>query len=746
MGQQGSRIASAIASGNNSNGNAEEDNKPIDLTDRLSLAAPNAAVIGAGVAGVHVAYELAKIGFKVTVFERRNDIAGGETRYSLPFVGVGLVEPALVRASLRSEIFRGMLFPAACPDLIAREHLFHSVMNPVVYRWMWGRLRSCFTDQEVMCYTNNLSRVSHTVVRDLVNKYPQLQEHVFTGPVTVLNEKREVATTAHGEPFMVDPVGWTRAMAEVCRTHFGVEFALGERLEDTHTYLKYDVESMRSIRVSKPDTLNPEQRVYASERYDVVVLAAGSSTGTVTLPNSRLPILGLSGLSAVVRQPTDGLKDALWTMFQRKPTPQSSGAAQNSSDAAAATSLSRPAPGTLTLLSSKCSLYAYTWPSVTSSHADASGVASMVQSKVMPTVQDYVLQGLLSLDNTLKPQSDSLVMKQLQRLESYMRVKCGATVPLHSSVLAETETEEAHAGGTESSHNNRVHVSEYVRAFTPDGVPLVDHNGGAFNCFVCSGFGDHAMDFAPGAAKVLGKLVEHQAQRLREEDIDKARTWGVLTSKLTPSRRVEVEAELQSLLNGVVPREEQSGQQGGRSTVTASRAKLATSADVATEKKGEEQMLHFEMNPFSTNRFQGLVQKEVKNVTSPSWLEQFYQLEDRFQLHLEPYRLAFHRKLVKLAEKDNVPDALRTIVFCYFYDENDDPEAVARKLQVQDGVRKLAEKYETPAAVASGATSETIGATLRQPADDSASLTPAERSKRKQAEMERQARELFTKP
>jgi hypothetical protein len=755
MGQRGSRVASASTPTASKEGTG---NKPIDLSEHISLAAPNAAVIGAGVAGVHVAYELAKIGFKVTVFERRGDVACGETQYSLPFVGVGLVEPALVRASLRSEILRGMLFPTTCPDLIAREHVFHTVMNPVVYRWMWGRIRSCFTDEEVMCYTNNLSRVSHTVVRDLVNKYPHLQEHIFTGPVTVLNERKEVAATAHGEPLMVDPVGWTRAMADVCRSHFGVYFALGEQLEDTNTYLKYDVEAMKSIRVSKPDPLDSDKRVFASERYDVVVLAAGSSTGTITLPNSRLPILGLSGLSAVVRQPTGRLKDALWSLFQRRTAaPESTvdtvankaAHSRNAVSNAAATSaakgsLSRPAPGTLALLSSKCSLYAYTWPSLNSANGGTLDVTSMVQSKVMPTAQDYVVQGLLSLDNTLKSRSDSIVTRQLERLESYMRIKCGATIPLYSS----TPTQDSANNSGNTSDNIR--IDEYVRAFTPDGVPLVDHNGGTFNCFVCCGFGDHAMDFAPGAAKVLGKLVEHQAQRLREEDIENARTWGILTSKLTPSRRAQVEAELQSLFNGVVPREAESGHKGLLSSVTPTVSTTAATiaADLAAAKG--ERVLHFEMNPFSTNRFPGLVRKEVKNVTTPSWLDQFYMFEDRLQRHVEPYRVALHQSMMNFAERDNVPDALRTVIFCYFFDENNDPELVARKLEMRNEMRKLVEKYEGtpggPSGSPSGEAAEASTALAKSGLGEFASLTPAERSKRKEVEMERRARELFTKP
>lgn len=715
MGQRGSRMPPVVTSAS--------DSPPSNPTERLSLVAPSAAVVGAGVAGVHVAYELAKLGFKVTVFERRGDIAGGETRFSLPFVGVGLIEPSLARTAFRTEVLRGMMFPTACPDLIAREHLFNTLLNPVVYRWMWGRLRSCFSDSEVMTYTNNLSCVSHSVVCELVSKYPHLHQHVFAGPVTVLNERKEAAVTAHGEPLMVDPVGWTRALAEVCRRDYGVQFALGERLEDAVTYLKYDVESTRSIRVSKPDPLHPEQRLFASEGYDVVVLAAGASTGTMTLPNSRLPVLGLSGLSAVVQQPSGALKDAIWSLFQCKPHRSTAAAATSSSPEVYAPSshdgvtdfLARPAPGTLALLSSHCSLYGYTWPSslTFSENRDggppsrSSAVASMMQSKVLPTPQDVVLQGLLSLDSTFKTKTHTLVSRQLHRLESYLRVKCGWSVPLSSSSTS------AGAG----CGSNVVRVREYVRAFTPDGVPIVDRNGSSFNCFVCCGFGDHAMDLAPGAAKVLGKLVEHQAQQLREEDIENAKTWGLLTSKLSPSRRTAVEEELQLLFNGADPDEVI-----GKGSRTLSEASALT-------------LLRFEDNPYSTNRFVNMVRKEVKMDSSLPTLSRLCALEDVFLTHLEPLRRRFHAKATELALRENTPDWLRTLVFCFMYEEDDDPVAQERKKQHVRNLQRLASQYEAPVPDA-------------KTTDDGAeevSLTHAEQNKRKQAELERRAREIFAK-
>ncbi|GET93664.1 hypothetical protein, conserved [Leishmania tarentolae] len=714
MGQRESRMPPVVTSAN--------DVPFPNPTERLSLVPPSAAVVGAGVAGVHVAYELAKIGFKVTVFERRGDIAGGETRFSLPFVGVGLIEPSLVRTAFSREVLRGMVFPTACPDLIAREHVFNTLLNPVVYRWMWGRLRSCFSDSEVMAYTNNLSCVSHSVVCELVDKYPHLRQHVFKGPVRVLNEQGEAAVTAHAEPLMVDPVGWTRALAEVCRREYDVQFALGERLEDAVTYLKYDVESTKSIRVSKPDPLHPERRLFAREGYDLVVLAAGASTGTMTLPNSRLPVVGLSGLSAVVQQPSGALKDAIFALFRTKlqrsdatETTFSSEIHPLSSQSSETDSFARPSPGTLALLSSHCSLYGYTWPSSLALSANGNGdppsrssaVASAMQSNVLTTPQSVVLQGLLSLDSTVKTKTHALVSRQLERLEAYLRIKCAREVPLNSSSTP---------AGSECG-SNVVDVREYVRAFTPDGVPIVDRNGGSFNCFVCCGFGDHAMDFAPGAAKVLGKLVEHKAQCLREEDIENVKTWGTLTSKLSPSRRKEVEEDLQLLFNGTDP-----------DAVKRKKSRTPSEPSAPT-------LLRFEDNPYSTNRFANMVQKEVKMDHSKPFLNRLCAFEDVFLARLEPLRRRFHAKATELALREKAPDWLRTLVFCYMYEDDDDPTAKAQKEQHARSLQRLASQYESPVAhettMGDGAEKET--------------LTPAEQSKRKQEELERRARELFTK-
>lgn len=607
-----------------------------DPTAKLSLNAPNAAVIGAGVAGVHVAYELAKIGFQVTVFEQNQNVAQGETRDTLPFVGVGLIEPSMTRTALRAEVLKGLLFPSTCPDVIVREHFFHSIFNPVVYRWLWGRLRSSFTGPEALAYTNNLSRLSVAVVRDLVKNHPPLQSHIIASPISVQGEDKLVAPTAHPEPMMVDPVGWTESLAAICAEKYGVRFAMGERVEETKTLLKYDVESMKSIRISKSDPENTDKRIFAEERYDVVVLTAGANTGTMTLPTTGIPVLGLTGWTALIRKPIGTLQESLNSIL--KP---------------ANTVPGTPVSSNLAVLKSSCSLYAYAWPSAARS-------SSAVEEEGL---MDYVIQGLLSFDCTKKTHHHSLVTRQLKRLEGYLRTKCGLTLPLAASSTATSWTPVAE----ESQPDSAVVVREYIRAFTPDGVPIIDLNGGIFNSFVCCGFGDHAMDFAPGAARIMGKLTSYQAERLREADLEEVKAWGIAASKLTPSRKEIVEAELQQLCS-----ENPSDLSGG--------------GDLASPVA----------YPYSTNRFTGMIPREVKDITHRSPLWHFYDLEDRTVTRSEPYRKAFSRWAMKYARQDNVPDIIRTIIFYYIYVEDDDPAVQKAKATYEQRLYELARAHEIP--------------------------------------------------
>jgi D-amino-acid dehydrogenase len=93
------------------------------------------AVIGAGLAGVTAAWELAKAGHEVTVVDRRN-AAASETS----FANAGLIAPghAYVWSSPKAP---GVLWRSLFRDDQALR--FHLRLDPEMWRWCWKFLRQC---------------------------------------------------------------------------------------------------------------------------------------------------------------------------------------------------------------------------------------------------------------------------------------------------------------------------------------------------------------------------------------------------------------------------------------------------------------------------------------------------------------------------------------------------------------------------------------------------------------------------
>ncbi|RNF08385.1 hypothetical protein TraAM80_02845 [Trypanosoma rangeli] len=75
--------------------------------------------------GVHTAYELAQLGFRVIVFEQCRAIGLGATQYAFPFVGVGLLQPYIHTIRMGRKLLRGTL-AVICPDIISAEDSWNS--------------------------------------------------------------------------------------------------------------------------------------------------------------------------------------------------------------------------------------------------------------------------------------------------------------------------------------------------------------------------------------------------------------------------------------------------------------------------------------------------------------------------------------------------------------------------------------------------------------------------------------------
>ncbi|CAD2213167.1 hypothetical protein AGDE_12299 [Angomonas deanei] len=530
-----------------------------------------------------------------------------------------------------------------------------------------------------MFYTDNLSKLSLSVVREYCHRYPELRQHILADQVVVRSLTRDgerrapqftPVPTAHPSPIMLNPVGWTRALADICQQRYHVKFAFQQNVEEPNVYLNYDEERTRSLSISTADPKNPSQRLYREENFDVVVLAAGAATGEITQKTSRLPIIGFSGWAAAIRSASGSLKDSVASLFPPREQKETS----------------------LLSLSAPCSLFAYDLPAETEAG------------------KEYRISGLLSLDKTVPTGKKAAATKNTDRLETYLQVISGLDIPLLDAMETPTNSSE-------------IETTQYVRGFTPDGVPLVDHSGGAFNTFVCSGFGDHDADFAPGAAKILSKLVEHRAQKLLEEDYAFLARNGVLAEGTThkvklPTLRInKVRRELKDLLRGELPPETE--------TVSSPRWWScwfggAKETNVVEEKTAEVS------NPYASDRFGNLVSKRIAEAPHHSPLAYLYGIEEQIIAASEPYTRAVRQGVLNHLDQYNLSPDVRRWLYLYFYDSSwDTPEEVARRVEEEEALRKFSMEMEERLAKSTAA--------------------DAERATQRQLEMERRARTLFRK-
>ncbi|RNF20845.1 uncharacterized protein Tco025E_03575 [Trypanosoma conorhini] len=601
------------------------------LLKDFDTTAPTVAVIGAGMAGVHAAYELAQLGFRVTVFEQRRAVGLGETQYAFPFVGVGLLQPYIHALRMGRELLHGTL-KVACPDIISAEGSWNSFFSAAIHRWLWARRWNTLTDAQVMQYTNNLSRLSVDVVEDLARRHRSLSPYILSRSVSVGTFDPtaggaggvDIAATAHSRPLLIDPVGWTRELARIAQRQYGVEFLLGERLVDSTTYLRYSAEMVSTLRFARETDGHTE---FNNRRFDVVVLTAGTHTGPLTWGSSQLPIIGLSGCSVALK---------------------ANSSAVASSPLAGA--LDRVAPG-LVSLSPGSHLVAYKLPARDDAESNAE--------------DSIILQGLMSFDSTVK--SEANVVGMLKCLEKYLRVKCSLHLPLLQEYQQQRPRvdEVAEAASAPIPH---MRAARYIRSFTPDGVPLITNNGAAFNSFVCAGFGDHVADMAPGSARILAKLIEAQASVMLHSDEEELQRGGKrIDPVMTERRLVQLHQELQMLWNGW----------------------LATAAPPP----GQE-VKTFGQNPFSVSRFAGVVRDKAPEVTHTSFLCRLSTAETALVRASEPWGHYLNKQAIKLARQDNMPDWLRTIVYYYFNAEEDDEELRRSRQQYAEGIRRIREEFE----------------------------------------------------
>lgn len=631
----------------------------------FQFSAPTAAVVGGGVSGVHAAYELARLGFSVTVFEQRPVLASGSTAFSLPFVGLQGASAALLDLSMWKQLAQGVLWrPAACPSLIVSDSLLASLFSPELHLWLKAHRRCLMNREEVVTYGNNLSRLSSQVVHQMRKEHPALGAEPLL-PASCLSDSSAAITAATPSsssvsPHYVDPVSWTRTLAQLCASRYGVQFLTGHRVESLNVKFRNSTEMISSVTFSSRSSESGAM-VVDSKGFDVVVLAAGGDTGQISRTSARLPILSVSSIDAVL---LDG-----------------HGHSNSSSEVSQACAKWFPqsaAAAAVAMLHSASGLFAFRSP------MGEVHISGLLSTDVRHRSPDAVSSSDAA---TNVGSSERRVHKLESRLQRYLRVHTNIDLPVTKATYG---------------------LTEYRQGISPDGLPIIDHWGGFFNAFVCAGFGSRSMDLAPGAAAILGGLVQREAHELLA--VQRAETeevHGISNHTLPVPQLAESHRRLQLLFSGNLP---------GK----------------APNQSQEEAV---DVNPYSTNRFRNLLplrHSVVEAHYSPFRL--LTQAEEHVVRWVEPSVLRVSNFLLECAKGKRVPEFLQTAVFYCLYDPPPPtPEEVTAARQHSEDVQRMIQRYES--ATEKSETGEAKGE----------GESWASKSKKRAASMEEEARQYFSR-
>ena len=148
------------------------------------------AVIGAGVAGITSAYELAADGHEVTVFERRLGIAEEASFAHAGLMAAGLVSPAAA-PGMRHWLLKGLLPGGRGADTALH---WEPAVDAGLYRWLWRWWRASRTPQtEDLRAMVGLARFSRQRLDTLTNALALRHEQSNGVLVLLRNDQQLVA-------------------------------------------------------------------------------------------------------------------------------------------------------------------------------------------------------------------------------------------------------------------------------------------------------------------------------------------------------------------------------------------------------------------------------------------------------------------------------------------------------------------------------------------------------------------------
>ena len=507
----------------------EHDDGNFNPAVAISLdKAPTALVVGAGMAGVHAAYELAMRGFKVSVIDSNLQVGLGSTAFAYPVVGEKFRPFVFEKFSWKAAV-ASALFGTNSPGGLLFEDRSSTLLNNLKCFGTVRKALRCSTE-ELDSVFKLMSDDSISVIKGMARKHPSLAKcavripstDVAGGAMRALPVVDEAPTTAakkqkahhdvqvvdssmenwtliptegssletatdsplptihQGERIVVNPLKWTRTLADVCRNELGVEFHMGTDLYNIHTKEHrdgYDVVS---------EVIGDEHKG-AKDNYlhkkvltaDVYVLAAGH--GLIAALNhvlGEMPLIPVNGLAVVMPRPTD----------TTAPTKLLANDLLRSSGGSA-----------LTLAAGYVSENG-------STHAVPFDRPTFTGNPREGPINEVAVCGgsiVTSTMNSLITESPSTVAKSLQKL-----VRAGLPVEWKDAIL-----QVAGPGASSASRSNGVQVLQYPRVVTPDGLPVVSRLGPVFNAFVIGGFHDNACALVPSCAKSLAEMVTHPSKQ-----------------------------------------------------------------------------------------------------------------------------------------------------------------------------------------------------------------------------------------
>ena len=180
------------------------------------------AVIGAGIVGVTTAYELARDGHQVTLFERRSSVA-----VETSFANAGLLAPGYVAPWAAPGLLRKVLGQWSQPGQRDAAVRLAALPSPALAAWLWRCWRGC----EPAAFATRrgamlaLARISLARTRELAAEHAIEYERT-QGLLVLLRSEKELAQARPGLKLLTElEIGFHLVDAAVCRR---IEPALNE--------------------------------------------------------------------------------------------------------------------------------------------------------------------------------------------------------------------------------------------------------------------------------------------------------------------------------------------------------------------------------------------------------------------------------------------------------------------------------------------------------------------------------------